>query len=126
MLFETETKAIPRSHQHDGQYEPTEIRILPDGWVKPLKWALTPSRRGTTYEPYPSSFDRDDVDEAGPNREFRVHRCYHLPLDPWKQFPVKVFYKKWNKDEEEDDFFLHCALVPLVLLKLVSEDGVED
>jgi hypothetical protein len=61
------------------------------------------------------------VDSLGPSREFRVYRCYHASLDPYREFPVKVFYKKWNKDETQDDFFLHCALVPLVLLELVSE-----
>lgn len=116
MLFETETESIFRGHFHDGQYRPTEIKVRPELYPHALEWELT-SPDPPTYEPHPY------IDKIGPNDEFRVYRCYHhdKSLDPYREFPVKVLYKKWNKDASQDEFFLHCVLIPLVLLGRVSE-----
>jgi len=122
MLFETQTDAIPRSHNRDRKYGPTEIRVWPETYNEPFEWSLI-SGGQPSYETY--AFSTDNVDETGPNAEFRVHRCYHLKVDPNKRWPVRVLYKRWSKDQKDDDFFLHCALVPLELLQLVSENGFD-
>jgi hypothetical protein len=117
MLFETETAAIFLSHNHDGRYTPTEIRILPEDWQRPLKWALSDG----SFEDPPRW-----VDEMGPGGLFKVWSCYYLKVDRWRERPVKVLYKRWNKDVEDDDFFLHSVLIPLVLLRVVAEEGGEE
>jgi len=118
LLFEIETPSLSRAHYRDGLYFPKEIRIRPEFLHgRFLEWELT--EPGTpTYEAHPL---HPYVDTIGPHKEFRVYRCYHSELDKFKEFPVKVLYKKWNKDEADDDFFLHCVLLPLGLLGLVSE-----
>jgi hypothetical protein len=117
MLYETETAALLRSHNHDGRYTPTEIRIFREGARRALKWALSEG----SFEDPPRW-----VDEMGPGGVFKVWRCYYLKVDPWKECPVKVLYKRWNKDVEDDDFFLHSVLIPLVLLRVVAEEGAEE
>jgi hypothetical protein len=117
MLFETETSAIFLSHNHDGRYTPTEIRILPEGWRRPLKWALSEG----SFEDPPRW-----VDDKGPGGLFKVWSCYYLKVDGFRECPVKVLYKSWNKDVEDDDFFLHSVLIPLVLLRVVAEEGGEE
>jgi len=118
LLFEIETPSISRAHYRDGLYFPKEIRIRPEFLHgRSLEWGLT--EPGTpTYEAHPL---HPYVESIGPHKEFRVYRCFHSELDKFREFPVKVLYKKWSKDKTQDDFFLHSVLIPLALLGLISE-----
>jgi hypothetical protein len=64
-----------------------------------------------------------DFRRTGPAELFSVFDCFVSSLDPYREYPIRVFFKKFEH-ERPDILQIHTATIPLALMDLMLESMV--